>query len=173
MALPSLKEAQEVQRPDVAPRSPELAALLARAKASGSLAKHAVELSAKGEGLDLQTRLRGAWRGEAGWSGEVQTLRNSGPYPLELKAPFSVQASKARVELGRVDAIFAGGQVTIAQLLWSGEKVVEQGSSTRGAPAVRVAKRTVPALPSAAIRTSQASRTSLPQGSARSRRKAL
>ena len=99
----------------------------ARAKASGGLAKHAVELSAKGEGLDLQTRLRGAWRGEAGWSGEVQTLRNSGPYPLELKAPFSVQASKARVELGRVDAIFAGGQVTIAQLLWSGEKVVSSG----------------------------------------------
>src|SRR5262249_19570567 len=39
----------------------------ARAKASGGLAKHAVELSAKGEGLDLQARLRGAWRGEAGW----------------------------------------------------------------------------------------------------------
>src|SRR5580765_6293318 len=35
MALPNLKEAHEVQRPDVAPGSPELAALLARAKASG------------------------------------------------------------------------------------------------------------------------------------------
>ena len=34
----------------------------ARAKASGSLAKHAAELSAKGEGLDLQARVRGAWR---------------------------------------------------------------------------------------------------------------
>jgi len=35
MALPNLKEPQEVQRPDVAPGSPELAALLVRAKASG------------------------------------------------------------------------------------------------------------------------------------------
>jgi translocation and assembly module TamB len=99
----------------------------ARAKASGSLAKHAVELSAKGEGLDLQARARGAWRGEAGWSGEVQTLRNSGPYPLELKGPVLVQASKGRVELGRLDATFAGGRVTIAELTWSGEKIVTSG----------------------------------------------
>src|SRR6185369_6732606 len=65
-----------------------------RAKASGSLAKHAAELSAKGEGLDLQARLRGGWHGEAGWSGEVQALRNSGPYPLELTAPVALQAAK-------------------------------------------------------------------------------
>src|SRR5262249_12417300 len=83
----------------------------ARAKASGSLAKHAAELSAKGEGLDLQARLRGGWRGEAGWAGEVQTLRNAGPYPLELTAPVSIQAAKGRVELVRLNATFAGGRV--------------------------------------------------------------
>jgi len=99
----------------------------ARAKASGSLARHAGELSVKGEGLDLQARLRGGWRGEAGWSGEVQTLRNSGPYPLELTAPVALQAAKGRVELGRLDATFAGGRVTIAELTWSGEKVVSSG----------------------------------------------
>ena len=63
-----------------------------------------------GEGLDLQARLRGGWRGEAGWSGEVQTLRNSGPYPLELTAPVQLQAAKGRVQLGRLDATFAGGR---------------------------------------------------------------
>jgi translocation and assembly module TamB len=99
----------------------------ARAKAGGSLAKHAVELSAKGEGLDLQARLRGGWRGEAGWSGEIQTLRNSGPYPLELTAPVPLQAAKARVELGRLDATFSGGRITIAELAWSGEKLVSSG----------------------------------------------
>ena len=99
----------------------------ARAKASGGLAKHVVELSAKAEGLDLQARARGAWSADAGWSGEVQTLRNSGPYPLELKAPVAVRASKGRVELGRVDATFAGGRVTIVELLWSGEKLVSSG----------------------------------------------
>src|SRR4051812_11786381 len=41
----------------------------ARVKASGSLAKHAAELTANGQGVDLQARLRGGWRGEAGWSG--------------------------------------------------------------------------------------------------------
>jgi translocation and assembly module TamB len=105
----------------------------ARAKASGSLAKHAAELSAKGDGLDLQARLRGDWRGEAGWSGEVQTLRNSGPYPLELTAPVQLQAAKGRVQLGRLDATFAGGRVTIAELTWSGEKVVSSGEF-RGLP---------------------------------------
>jgi translocation and assembly module TamB len=99
----------------------------ARAKASGNLAKHAAELSAKGESLDLQARVRGGWRGEAGWSGEVQTLRNSGPYPLELTAPVPLQAAKGRVELGRLDATFAGGRVTIAELAWSGEKIVSSG----------------------------------------------
>jgi translocation and assembly module TamB len=99
----------------------------ARAKASGSLAKHAADLSAKGEGLDLQARVRGGWRGEAGWSGEVQTLRNSGTYPLELTAPVQLQAAKGRVQLGRLDATFAGGRVTIAELSWSGEKLVSSG----------------------------------------------
>jgi len=99
----------------------------ARAKASGSLAEHAGELSVKGEGLDLQARLRGGWHGEAGWSGEVQALRNSGPYPLELTAPVALQAAKGRVQLGRLDATFAGGRVTIAELTWSGEKVVSSG----------------------------------------------
>ena len=99
----------------------------ARAKASGSLAKHAVELSATGGGLDLQARARGGWRGDAGWSGEVQTLRNSGPYPLELTAPVQLQAAKGRVQLGRLDATFAGGRVTVAELAWSGEKLVSSG----------------------------------------------
>jgi len=99
----------------------------ARAKASGNLSKHAAELSAKGDGLDLQARVRGGWRGEAGWSGEVQTLRNSGPYPLELTAPVRLQAAKGRVELGRLDATFAGGRVTVAELAWSGEKIVSSG----------------------------------------------
>src|SRR6185295_2212906 len=99
----------------------------ARAKASGSLAKHSAELSAKGENLDLQARVRGRWRGEAGWSGEVQTLRNSGPFPLELTAPVQLQAAKGRVQLGRFDATFAGGRVTIAELGWSGERLVSSG----------------------------------------------
>ncbi|MFL6563978.1 MAG: translocation/assembly module TamB domain-containing protein, partial [Burkholderiales bacterium] len=99
----------------------------ARAKASGSLAKHAAELTANGQGLDLQARLRGGWRGEAGWSGEVQTLRNAGPYPVELTAPVALKAAKGRVEVGRLDATFADGRITIAELAWSGEKLVSSG----------------------------------------------
>lgn len=99
----------------------------ARAKASGGLAKHAIELMAKGEGLDLQARARGGWRGAAGWSGEVQALRNAGPYPVELTAPVALRAAKGRVELGRLDATFAGGRITIAELAWSGEKLVSRG----------------------------------------------
>src|SRR4051812_2246524 len=99
----------------------------ARAKASGSLAKHAVELVVKGEGLDLHARARGGWRGEAGWSGEVQALRNAGSFPVELTAPVALRAAKGRVELGRFDATLAGGRIAIAELLWSGEKLVSSG----------------------------------------------
>ena len=68
-----------------------------------------------------------AGAGKPGGRGEVQTLRNSGPYPLELTAPVQLQAAKGRVQLGRLDATFAGGRVTITELGWSGEKLVSSG----------------------------------------------
>lgn len=103
-----------------------LAIRSARAKASGSLARHAGELSVQGEGLDLEARLRGGWR-EAGWSGELQSLRNSGAYPMQLTAPVPVRAAKGRVELGRLEATFADGHLVVSELKWSDQRLTSSG----------------------------------------------
>jgi translocation and assembly module TamB len=99
----------------------------ARAKLSGSLARHAGELSAQAEGANLSARLRGGWRGEAGWSGELQTLRNSGTFPLELSAPVPVSVAKGRVEVGRLEATFAGGRLVVAELAWAEQRLTTSG----------------------------------------------
>jgi translocation and assembly module TamB len=99
----------------------------ARAKVSGSLAKHAGELSAQAEGANLAARLRGGWRGDAGWSGELQTLRNSGTFPLELTAPVPVSAARGRVQVGRLEATFAGGHLVVAELAWAEKRLTTSG----------------------------------------------
>src|SRR5262245_9448799 len=99
----------------------------ARAKASGSLAKHAGEVSVRAEGVDLIARLSGGWLGEAGWSGELQALRNSGAYPLELRAPVPLRMAKGRVEIGRLEATFAGGNLVVSELAWAEQRLTSSG----------------------------------------------
>jgi translocation and assembly module TamB len=99
----------------------------ARAKASGSLAKHAGEVSVRAEGIDLIARLSGGWLGEAGWSGELQALRNSGAYPLELGASVPLRVAKGRVELGRLEATFAGGRLVVSELTWAEQRLTSSG----------------------------------------------
>jgi translocation and assembly module TamB len=104
------------------------------AQADGTLVKHDVEASARGEGLDLSARLRGGWRGKAGWSGELYALRNTGAYPLQLAEPASLSIAPARVELGRLRAKLGAGSLLVRQLSWSPERLASSGE-VRGLPA--------------------------------------
>jgi translocation and assembly module TamB len=99
----------------------------ARVKASGTLAKHAGEISVRAEGVDLIARLSGGWLGEAGWSGELEALRNSGAYPLELRAPVPLRVAKGRVEAGRLEASFAGGHLVASELAWTEQRLTSSG----------------------------------------------
>ena len=106
----------------------------ATVKATGSLERHTVELSARAEGIDLNAQLRGGWQKSAGWSGEVQALRNSGPYSLQLRAPAALRVAPGRVELGSVDATLAAGRLRIKELVWSEKRLHSSGEFT-GLPA--------------------------------------
>jgi translocation and assembly module TamB len=99
----------------------------ATAKASGSLARHAAEISLQAEGLELDARLRGGWRKESGWSGELQALRNSGAYPMQLRAPAPLRVAPGRAELGRLEATLAQGRVLVTQLAWSEKRLTSSG----------------------------------------------
>jgi translocation and assembly module TamB len=106
----------------------------ATAKASGSLVRHAAELTLQAEGLELDARLRGGWRKEAGWSGELQALRNSGTYPMQLRSPVPLRVAPGRVELGRLEATLAQGRLLVTQLAWSEKRLTSSGEF-RGLPA--------------------------------------
>ena len=112
----------------------DIALKSATVKGSGSLARHSAEVSARAEGLDMTARLRGGWQKSAGWSGEVQALRNSGPYALQLRAPVALRVAPGRVELGRFDATLAAGRLRITELLWS-EKRLRSSGEFNGLPA--------------------------------------
>ena len=106
----------------------------ARAKASGTLAQHSAELTVDAEGIDLAARLRGAWTPEAGWSGELASLRNGGDYPLELSAPAPLRIAPGRVDLGRFEASLAKGRLVISELAWRENRLATKGEFS-GLPA--------------------------------------
>jgi translocation and assembly module TamB len=104
------------------------------AKASGTLVNHSGEILLQAEGLELDARLRGGWKGEAGWSGEIQALRNSGRYPMQLTAPAPLRVAPGRVELGRLDAALADGRLLVKELAWSEGRLASSGEFS-GLPA--------------------------------------
>jgi translocation and assembly module TamB len=99
----------------------------ARAKASGTLAQHSAELSLQAEGIEIDARLRGGWSQAAGWSGQLVGLRNSGDYPLQLAAPAPLRVAPGRVELGRLEASFAGGRLLVERLAWTEKRLTTKG----------------------------------------------
>ena len=104
------------------------------AKASGSLGAHLAEVSVQADGVELDARLRGGWKAQAGWSGEVQALRNAGRYPLQLRAPVPLRVAPQRAELGRLEASLGEGRLLVKELAWSGKRLSSSGEFS-GLPA--------------------------------------
>ncbi len=105
-----------------------------RASFAGRLSQHEIELFARAPEIALQARLRGGWLGARGWAGELLSLTNEGTYPLALTAPAPLQASRAQVELGRLEAKLGEGRLLVESLRWQPQKLVSAGEF-RGLPA--------------------------------------
>jgi translocation and assembly module TamB len=90
----------------------------AAAKATGSFARHVVDLTAAGDGIDLATRLVGRWRGTEGWSGTVETFANRGRFPTQLLAPVAVEVAPGRIVVGAANATLGEGRLALARLRW-------------------------------------------------------
>ena len=98
----------------------------ATVEAAGTLERHEASVTARNAEFDLAARLAGGWQGARGWRGELRELRNSGRYPLTLKAPATLEAGRERVALGPFDAALAGGGISAQGVRW------ESGGSKRG-----------------------------------------
>ena len=99
----------------------------ASVKAAGTLEKHQAEVAASGSDLDFTASLRGGWRGNA-WRGEIGSLANKGPYPLELRTPAAFEAGPGRVVLGRFEAELAGGHARVESVRWEEQRLSSSGS---------------------------------------------
>src|SRR5215470_14185741 len=102
----------------------------AAAKASGSFARHVVDLSATGQDIDLAARLAGRWRGAEGWSGTVETLANRGRFPTKLVAPVALEVASGRVGVGEAIVELGEGRLRLARLRWERGRLATAGEFT-------------------------------------------
>jgi translocation and assembly module TamB len=99
----------------------------ASAKASGSFARHVVDLAAAGDGIDFAGRLVGRWRRADGWSGTVETLANRGRFPAKLVAPVAVETGPGRIAIGAAAVELGEGRLEIQRLRWERGRLSTQG----------------------------------------------
>ena len=97
------------------------------AKLSGTLSSHELEISAATPEAKLDARLSGGWDGDA-WSGRLQRLEITGPYPLALRSPAPLEIAHRRIRLGRLDAALGEGRLLVGEVQWSGERLSSSGS---------------------------------------------
>lgn len=94
----------------------------------GTLAHHAIELTAKSKQVDLNASAEGGWRDSAAWGGVVKSLENKGAYPLRLERPVTLSLARRAVSLGAAAVTFADGHVRIDTLDWRDERLISSGS---------------------------------------------
>ena len=101
----------------------------ATARLSGSLTAHDLELRASAPELELEieTRLRGGWSAQRGWSGQVLSLRNAGEHAFELTAPAPLRLAPGRVEVGRLEAKVGEGRLVVRDAAWSPGRLSTSG----------------------------------------------
>ena len=102
----------------------------AGAKASGTFARHVVDLTATGQDIDFAARLAGRWRGAEGWSGTVETLANRGRFPTKLVAPVALEVAPGRLRVGEANMELGEGQFRLARLNWERGRVATAGEFT-------------------------------------------
>jgi translocation and assembly module TamB len=99
-------------------RAGRFALAAASARATGSFARHVVDVTAAGDDIDLTTRLVGRWRGAEGWSGTVETFANRGRFPTRLLAPVAVEIAPGRVAVDTANVALGEGRLALARLRW-------------------------------------------------------
>jgi translocation and assembly module TamB len=103
-------------------------------QAKGALDRHDVDIRVKAQDVELTAALRGGWRAESGWTGELRALRNVGEYPLVLTQAAPLSISPGRVELGRLQAKLGAGRLLVRQATWSQARLASSGE-VEGLPA--------------------------------------
>jgi translocation and assembly module TamB len=93
----------------------------------GTRAAHTASAQARGERVDLQARVRGAWNPANGWSGTVQEVANRGEAPIELAAPVAVTIGPKAVRAEPFTVRAIGGELVVSELAYNNGRLATAG----------------------------------------------
>jgi translocation and assembly module TamB len=94
----------------------------------GRRTQHVLQFSLKNSVADLQSRLQGGWHDEAGWSGQILSLNNEGPYPFKLDAPAKLELASSRFVLGNARLHAMGAELSVQELAYKAGQFVSNGN---------------------------------------------
>ncbi|MBU0588874.1 MAG: translocation/assembly module TamB domain-containing protein [Gammaproteobacteria bacterium] len=113
--------AREVRTPDIQLQQFSL-------KGQGRRTQHVLQLSLKNAAMDLQSRLQGGWHDEAGWTGQILSLDNQGPYAFKLDAPARLELAKAKFLLGNARLHAMGAVLSVHELAYKAGQLASNGN---------------------------------------------
>ncbi len=98
----------------------------ASVNASGTLARHDIQLAAAGPAFDASAALSGAWS-NGSWTGHVTSLENRGEQPVKLLEPATVEIDSGSFALGAARLRLGDGMVNIAGVRSAGGTLETRG----------------------------------------------
>src|SRR5690606_8382413 len=112
-------------------RAGDIALTRTAAKADGTVAQHKATLSVEAQDVDLHAAFAGGWSESQGWVVRIETLRNSGRYPLALVAPAPLRVKPDTVALGRMEATLGEGKLLVRNIDGVDGRLQTAGEFTR------------------------------------------
>jgi translocation and assembly module TamB len=109
-------------------QTPEVQIQQFSVEGQGKRSQHMLQLSLKNAVADLQSRFQGGWHDEAGWSGQVLSLTNKGPYPLKLDAPAKLELAKSKFVLANARLHALGAELAVQELTYKGGQFSSNGN---------------------------------------------
>lgn len=110
--------------------APQLLVTQASLHARGTRLNHTLEILAKSDGLDVESRLAGGWHDASGWSGRLMHLLNRGRHALQLKSPARLELARQRAALNEARFDFKGADLALHELAYEGGRVTSRGEFT-------------------------------------------
>jgi translocation and assembly module TamB len=113
--------ARQIQTPDLQLQQFNL-------EGQGRRTQHLLHFSLKNAVMDMQSRFQGGWHDEAGWTGQILSLDNQGPYAFKLDAPARLELAKARFLLGNARLLGMGAELSVRELAYKAGQFASNGN---------------------------------------------
>lgn len=95
--------------------------------AQGTRIRHTLQVKAKNQDFDIESRFAGGWRGESGWSGFVMDLSNRGLHPIALKAPAKLEVARQYFLLNDAEVDFEDAHLVLHEVSYKAGQFASSG----------------------------------------------